>query len=182
PEDREANLEMGRVLLEEKKYDDAEVFFTKVVSRLEQLREDERTSEMRQLMADAYIARGSVRMMTDGPDTAKKDYTNALAVKPEYPAAYYSMGEAYRKRYPSSKKLVDLKSAEENMRKARELDPKQPQFAIGLGILYQQDLSAADDANKDQYIKLALENYRDYLKNGGSDMETVRGWIRELGG
>ena len=181
PEDRDANLEMGRILRDEKDYQGATQFFTNVVKLLEKEKADQ-TEEGRKLMADALIARGEVRLLTTGPGTATGDFRQALEIFPDYADAYYKIGEAYKKKYASSKQVSDLKSAEENMIKAREIDPDNPEYALGLGILYPQRLAAADDKNKQDYIAKAVKNYKDYIAKGGRDVETVRNWIKESGG
>ncbi|MCB2155422.1 tetratricopeptide repeat protein [bacterium] len=181
PNDRDANLEMGRILRDEKDYQGATRFFTNVVKLLEKSDAKE-SEEGRQLMADALIARGEVRLLTTGPGTATGDFREALEIYPDYADAYYKIGEAYKKKYASSKTVSDLKSAEENMLKAREIDPKNPEYALGLGILYHQSLASADDENKAEYMEKAVKNYRDYISNGGRDADTVRNWIKESGG
>ena len=181
PEDRDANLEMGRILTDQKDFDGADGFFSRVLTLLEKAKADQ-TPEGRRLMADALIARGEIKLLRTGPGTAQQDFRRALEIFPDYPEAYFAIGNAYQKKYMSSKQMKDLEDARGNLQKARELAPKNPEFALGLGILFHQVLATADAANKDSYLKEAVKNYKDYVKVGGTDVDTVKGWIRELGG
>ncbi|MDK2970488.1 MAG: hypothetical protein PWP23_243 [Candidatus Sumerlaeota bacterium] len=178
-DDIETNLEMGRLAKDEKKYDEATKFLDIVVTLIEELPDSEE-EEHKTDKADALLARGEVKLLTKGPSTATGDFNKALEVYPDYPAAYFNIGAAYEKKYNSSKEIADLKLAEENMLKARELDPANPEFAFGLGVLYHQVLASADASNEGEYFSKALENYRDYISNGGAQVSKVEGWISEL--
>ncbi len=68
------------------------------------------------------------------------------------------------------------------MLRAREIEPGNPEFAFGLGVLYQQVMAAADSANSQLYMQQAVQHYQDYIDTGGGQVETVRAWIRESGG
>lgn len=180
PDSLEANLEMGRAWRDEGRFTDAQEHYTKVVTILEGRPED--SDAWRRQMADALVAQGEVRLLTTGPGTAQRDFNRALEVLPEYALAYFNIGQAYSKMFVSSKQVDDLKKAEESMLKARELEPNNPEYAIGLGILYQQVLAAADEANRADYLAKAVKNYQDYIATGGAEVELVRGWIAESGG
>lgn len=177
----EATLELGRIYRDKKSYEQATEMFSRAVTMLEG-RGGALSAQENQLMADALLARGEVRLLTTGPGTATRDFEKALEIFPDYPTAYYNIGEAYQKKYNSSKQLPDLKLAEENLLKARNLSPNNPEFALGLGILYGQVLASADEGNKDQYMRNAVEHYESYIDNGGTEVDMVRGWIRESGG
>lgn len=181
PRNIRANLEMGLCYLDEKKYQEAPPFLTKAVELVDQNGIGS-TQEGRSFLADAYLARGAIALLTTGPGTATKDFNKALEVYPDYPAAHFSIGSAYQKKYSSSKSIEDLFKAETEMLKARELDPKNPEYALGLGVLYQNVLAAEDKENEQKYIQNAIAHYQDYVKSGGAQVDQVANWIRELGG
>lgn len=180
PENLDAHLEMGRAWRDDGRYTEAQEHYAKVVSILEGRPED--SDAWRRQMADSLVAQGEVRLLTTGPGTAQRDFNRALEVLPEYALAYFNIGQAYSKMFVSSKQLDDLKKAEENILKARELEAQNPEYAIGLGILYHQVMAAADEANRAEYLKKAVANYEDYIAKGGAEVELVRGWIAECGG
>ncbi|MCC6548097.1 tetratricopeptide repeat protein [Candidatus Sumerlaeota bacterium] len=179
PDNREANLEMGRILRDENNFDEASQFFTQVLDLIAKADPREQ-DELKELHADALIARGELALMTTGPGTASNDFRKALEVLPDYSQAYYSIGMAYRKKFASSKQIADLKTAEENMLKARSLASENAQFALELGILYQQQLAQADPPNEKDYFAKAITNYRDYIKLGGANAPQVQTWINEI--
>ncbi|MBX3729564.1 MAG: tetratricopeptide repeat protein [Candidatus Sumerlaeia bacterium] len=178
PDDVSTNLAMGLLGKDEKKFDEATRHLDKVVTTIEEAGASDDT--LRTQLADALLARGEIKLLTRGPATATADFNKALEVFPDYPAAYFNIGAAYEKKYNASKEMEDLKKAEENMQKARELDPAKPDFAFGLGVLYHQILASADSANSEAYFGKAVENFRDYLANGGPEVSKVEAWIREL--
>jgi tetratricopeptide (TPR) repeat protein len=181
PEDREANLEMGRILVAEEDYEDARTFFTNVLDLIEKAPPEEKAT-LDRLQADALLARGEIALLTAGPGTANKDFRRALEVLPDYGQAYYSIGIAYRKKFASTKQVSDLKTAEENIQKSRELTPENPQFALQLGILYSQELAQADPANRKVYLDKAVKNWESYIELGGANTSQVRRWIDEIKG
>ncbi len=181
PRNIRANLEMGLVFLDEKKYREAPDFLTKVVDLVDEFGIGT-TQEGRSFLADAYLARGAISLLTTGPGTATKDFNKALDVYPDYPAAHFSIGNAYQKKFASSKSLDDLLRAEEEMLRARELDPNNPEYAFGLGVLYQNVLAVEDKENERKHIQNAIEQYRQYVQAGGAQVVQVQNWIRELGG
>ena len=127
-----------------------------------------------------FVARGEISLLTAGPGTANKDFRRALEVLPDYGQAYYSIGLAYRRKFTASKQLQDLKTAEKNLLRSRELAPQNPQFALQLGILYSQDLAQTDTENQREYLRKAIENWEDYIKLGGANTGQVRRWIEEI--
>ncbi len=181
PTDVRANLEMGMLFLDEKKYNDASKYFNRVLE-LMKTGSLKTTIEGKSIMADALLGRGAVLLLTTGPGTASKDFNLALEVYPDYPAAHFSIGEAYKKKFSSSKALDDLKEAEKEYLLARKLAPNNPEFALGLGLFYQNVLASEDKENEKTYIQSAIDNYTDYLNNGGSRVGDVTDWIHQLGG
>jgi len=181
PKDREANLEKGRILRDEEDYEEASEYFTTVLELIEEA-DPEEQDELTELKADALIARGEIKLLTAGPGTANKDFLAALEAKPNYGQAYYAIGRAYRKKFQASKNQEDLKTAEENLLKAIELEPQNAQFALELGILYQQELAQVDTENEDEYLENAANFYERYINLGGANAPEVRQWIREIRG
>ena len=53
------------------------------------------------------------------------------------------------------------------------LDPKNPKYYLGLGIMYHNNLKKTQKA---------IENYTKYIELGGEDFEKVNEWIKECGG
>lgn len=181
PNNREANLEMGSILKEEKDYTGSQKYFDTVIKGLEQ-RKDTLNADERQLLADAFNRRGEISLLLQKPRTARNDFEEALKFAPTYALTYANIGLSYVKESASSE--TGLQKAEENYKKAREMGPQSPEFALGLGIFYHQ--TRAQVANlpadkKKEYLHLALENYMEYVKLGGAD-PNVRQWIIELGG
>jgi tetratricopeptide (TPR) repeat protein len=184
--DRAANLEMGNIYLDEGNNEEARRYFTSVLELVDKAMADPQTktpmAELLQLKADALLARGAVQLLTAGPGTATQNFRDALEVIPNYPAAYFSIGNAYRKKFGSSKVLSDLKEAETNLLKARELAPQNAQYALEAGILYSQQLAVSDKDNEAQHRKEAVKHWRDYITLGGADIGKVEAWIREIEG
>lgn len=176
--DLDANLEMGRILRDEENYEEASKFYTIVLDLLDSAGQA-LPHEYVTIKADALIARGEVRLLTTGPSTANADFSAALKTLPDYPAAYYNIGLAYKAKYGFSKQIGDLKEAETNLLRAQELQPKNPSYALALGILYHQVLAQVDQDNKGDYLKKAAVNYKSYITLGGSDASTVSQWITE---
>jgi tetratricopeptide (TPR) repeat protein len=186
PEDRAANLEMGNIFLDEGNFEEARRYFTAVLELVDKALVDinNRTprAELDQLKADALIARGEVQLLTAGPGTAAGDFRKALESVPDYPQAFFAIGNAYRKKFASSKSVADLKEAETNLLKARELLPSNPQYALELGILYAQELAQTDKDNESLYRSKAVQNWQDYLNLGGANAPQVQAWIKEIQG
>lgn len=180
PEDREANLEMGRIYLAENELEQAKEFFSEVLSLIDKASFEER-EELKQLRADALIARGEINLLTAGPGTANMDFNQALEVLPDYGQAFYSIGRAYRRKFTSSKNANDLKEAETNLLKARDLQPENPQFALELGILYGEELAQIEAEKEQEYTRKAIENWRAYIELGGANAAQVRSWIEQKG-
>lgn len=182
PSDVRATLELGLVYLDEKNYDEAPKFLSSTLEMLEQQTALAATREGKTLKADALLARGEIALLTTGPATATKDFNKALEVYPDYPAAHFSIATAYQKKFNSSKAIDDLKEAEKEMLKARELEPRNPEFAYGLGVFYHRVLAAEDKENSAKYIGEAVKQYKEYLSYGGAQATEVSAWITELGG
>ncbi len=178
PMDLDANLEMGRILRGEENYEEAAKLYSYVLDLLD-AHKGKLDETMTRLKADALIARGEVRLLTTGPSTANADFSQALEVLPEYPAAFYNIGQAYKSKYGFSKLKGDLDEAVRNLEKARALAPKDPSYALALGILFHQTMAQVDQDNKADYLRKAAANYRDYIALGGADSESVEGWIKE---
>lgn len=181
PEDREATLEMGKILVDEKNLDEARRYFTSVLDLIEKANPEDKEN-LQILKADALIARGEIGLLTAGPGTANVDFQKALEAVPNYAHAYYSIGQAYREKYASSKRVDDLVTAEENLLRARELRPNDHRYALAMGILYAQDLAPTDPEREQEYRAKATEHWRDYIELGGPMSGQVRDWIREIGG
>jgi tetratricopeptide (TPR) repeat protein len=176
--DLDANLEMGRILRDEENYEEASKYYTIVLDLLDSAG-DALPEQYIRIKADALIARGEVRLLTTGPSTANADFSAALKTLPDYPAAFYNIGLAYKAKYGFSKQIGDLKEAETNLLRAQELQPKNPSYALALGILYHQVLAQVDQDNKGEYLKKAATNYTAYITLGGADASTVSQWITE---
>lgn len=176
----QANLEMGRILLEDNEEREARPFFTRVLELIDEAPEEERES-LRELRADALIARGEISLMTAGPGTANIDFRSALEVIPDYGQAYYSIGNAFRRKYNSTKRMTDLEEAETNMLKARELEPGNPRFALELGILYAEVMSKEVPDREQEFLNKARTQWTDYLELGGTNVNQVQRWIANLG-
>jgi len=180
PKNREANLEMGNIVKEEKDYPAAKKYFDEVIEAMK--KSDEQLSpEEHRILADAYDSRGEVLILLEQPRTARNDFLEALKHYPNYGRSYFNIGQTYIKEGATPD---NLKKAEDNMIRARELDPTTPEFAQGLGILYHQYLTQLKipEAAKREFMKKAVENYQEYVKLGGSDIDNVTKWIEECGG
>jgi tetratricopeptide (TPR) repeat protein len=180
-DDREANVEMGRILLAEGKRDEASQFFTRVLTLIDEAPASEQ-EKLKTLKADALIARGEIALLTAGANTANRDFEAATQVLPNYGMAYFSIGNAYRRRFTSSKRFQDLEKSEENLLKARELSPENPKFALELGILYAEVMAKEKPENEKEYYERAKKHWRDYIELGGSNPSQVEAWIANLGG
>lgn len=184
PSDVYANLEKGFIVREEEKNsgrDTASAIFSEVLRLIPndlELNEEQR----KRVIADAYLARGEIRLLTTGPNTANNDFNAALQSFPNYPSAFYNIGLAYRQKYTLSKDIQDLQEAEENLLRARELDPGNPIYALELGILYHQSFAQVDQENKASHLFRAAQSYQRYIDLGGANAATVRQWIRECQG
>lgn len=176
----EANLEMGRILLEDHEEREARNYFSIVLDLINQAPAEEQ-EKLRELRADALIARGEISLMTAGPGTANIDFRSALEVIPDYGQAYFSIGNAFRRKYNSTKRMTDLQEAEQNMLKARELAPTNPRFALELGILYAEVMSKEVPDMEREYLDKARAQWNDYIEMGGTNVAQVERWIANLG-
>ncbi|MDX2177426.1 MAG: tetratricopeptide repeat protein [Candidatus Sumerlaeia bacterium] len=182
PGNFDATYEMGRLLRAQENFDRAAEAFTRTLDLLEG-QEDRTSEEMRKRRADALIGRGEARLLTTGPATANSDFNAALTSIPDYPMAYYNIGQAYKAKFTLSvaKNVEDLAEAERNLAKAHEIEPANPTYVLALGILYHQALGPADPNNKAAHFANARRYFEEYIRMGGADANTVRQWIQDLG-
>lgn len=175
PDAIEAHIQTGKVLQAEKNYDAAKKWFDNVVQHLEQGKN--LSFKYRNLMADAQTRLGEIDLQQDSPRQAETRFRKALDFKPDFAPALAKIGEVKRR---LSNDVTDLagkkglyKEAEDYYHKAITADPRNPDYYLGLGILYHKNL-------KD--TKKAVVNYSEYLKRGGKDRANVSKWIDECGG
>lgn len=175
----EARSEYANILRDQEEFDAADVQYTMVIDQLQAI--EDPTEEQTRLLADALIAQGEVKLLTAGPATATRVFNRALEIDPDYAVAYMNIGNAYRRKYEGSKRLDDLFSAEEQMLKAREIEPENPQFALNLGRFYHTILASADEENSLQYFRRARQQYEEYKDLGGASVNLVDQWLAEIG-
>ena len=90
-----------------------------------------RVIELNQNGAQAYFNLGNVLFMTNRNDEAKQTLEAGLRLSPSNAMGHYLNGSVLTR-------LGDFKAAEEQLKTARELDPKMPQVPISLATLYLQ--------------------------------------------
>src|SRR6266850_2091788 len=90
-----------------------------------------RVIELNQNGAHAYFNLGNVLYMTQRNEEAKQALDAGLRLAPTSAMGHYLNGSVLVR-------LGDLKSAEEQLKTARKLDPKMPQALISLATLYLQ--------------------------------------------
>lgn len=164
PTHPEALFYMGSIYIDQKNYVGAENLFQSVIDQLRG--KPSLDDRLRDLLVQAYIKYGNVELLLDRPRTAIEHYKFALEYKPDEAEAYYGLGQAFMK-------LGRFRAAEQYLIKATKLDPKNPNYYLGLGILYHNFLKELDKA---------VENYRKYIHLNGPDKLTVNKWIMECGG
>jgi tetratricopeptide (TPR) repeat protein len=90
-----------------------------------------RVIELNQNGAQAYFNLGNVLFMTHRNDEAKQTLEAGLRLSPSNAMGHYLNGSVLTR-------LGDFKAAEEQLKTARELNPKMPQVPISLAMLYLQ--------------------------------------------
>jgi Flp pilus assembly protein TadD len=90
-----------------------------------------RVIELNQNGAQAYFNLGNVLYMTQRSGEAKQTLEVGLRLSPSNAMGHYLNGSVLAR-------LGDFKAAEEELKTARELDPKMPQVTISLATLYLQ--------------------------------------------
>ncbi len=90
-----------------------------------------RVIELNQNGAQAYFNLGNVLYMTRRNDEAKQTLEAGLRLAPSSAMGHYLNGSVLAR-------LGDFKAAEEQLKTARDLDPKMPQVPITLATLYLQ--------------------------------------------
>ncbi|MBX7245752.1 MAG: tetratricopeptide repeat protein [Candidatus Sumerlaeaceae bacterium] len=171
----EAYILMGRVLYEDKKFDEARTWFQNVVDYLKAVANP--SFKSKRLLAEARTAVGEIDMAQDSPRSAESNFRSALETIPDYAPAYQRIGDVKR-RLGGEAADADIKKqlfgeAEKAYRHAIDLNPRDAEFRLSLGILYHKNL-------KDP--PRALENYDKYVSLGGRDRATVAKWIEEVKG
>ena len=165
PDHIEATILEGALYKDAKKYEKARKLFDDVVQRLKE-KGNLKDPDTRQLIVEALNQRGELNMMRKSYLVAIADFNESLNYRPDYPETYYLIAQA-------KTKLGQFIEAEQNYKRAQQLDPDNPNYYLGLGILYQTHM------NKPEF---AVKNYTRYIKLGGDDFENVNQWIRECGG
>jgi tetratricopeptide (TPR) repeat protein len=90
-----------------------------------------RVIELKQNGAQAYFNLGNVLYMTRRNEEARQTLESGLRLAPSSAMGHYLNGSVLAR-------LGDAKAAEEQLKAARELDPKMPQVPITLATLYLQ--------------------------------------------
>jgi tetratricopeptide (TPR) repeat protein len=165
PDHIEANLLSGALYKDAQEYKKALELFNNVVDRLTE-KGTVLNPESRKLVVEALIQRGELNMLMDSPRIAIVDFQECLKYEPEYAEIYFHIAQA-------NIKLGKYKEAEEYYFKAQSLDPKNPNYYLGLGIMYHNNL---------KQTQKAIENYKKYIELGGEDFAKVNEWIKECGG
>lgn len=165
PDHIEANLLSGALYKDAQEYKKALELFNNVIDRLTE-RGTVLNPESRQLLVEALIQRGELNIIMDSTRIAIADFRECLKYEPEYAEIYYHIAQA-------NIKLAKYKEAEDFYFKAQTLDPKNPKYYLGLGIMYHNNL---------KQTQKAIENYRKFIELGGEDFAKVNEWIKECGG
>ena len=166
PDHRDAKLLMGLVLLEEEELNQAAKYFDGIIRELENAskfaslaKNDEQTLLM------ALNGRGRVDLENKQLRLALSRFNKAREMDPDIAESYLNIGDARRQ-------LGNFVGAETAYIKAVELDGKNPDYHLALGLLYQNNLNRKDEA-RDAYYK--------YFELGGLDYARVNRWLEELG-
>lgn len=165
PDHIEANLLSGALYKDAQEYKKALELFNNVVNRLTETG-TVLNPESRKLLVEALIQRGELNIIMDSPRIAIVDFQECLKYEPDYAEIYYHIAQ-------TNIKLGKYKEAEDFYFKAQSLDPKNPNYYLGLGIMYHNNL---------KQTQKAIENYRKYIDLGGEDFVKVNEWIKECGG
>ena len=165
PDHIEATLLSGALFKDDKNYEKARELFDSVVSRIKE-HGDLRNPDNLALLVEALNQRGELSLILDSPRIAITDFQESLQYQPDLAETYYLMAQVYIK-------MKRFEDAETNYFKAQELEPSNPKYYLGIGILYHQNL---------KQTQKAVEYYSKYIRLGGEDSENVNEWIRECGG
>lgn len=165
PRQPEAILLMGKIYREWKRFDEAWKLFERVIETLKRY-ELSLSDEDKAILNEALNERGEIELIMDRPRTAIDDFEEALSYNPNDPKTYSNLGQAHIK-------LGKIREAERNYMHAIALDPKNPDYYLGLGIIYHNYLKQLDKA---------VEYYTQYILLNGPDVLTVNKWIEECGG
>jgi tetratricopeptide (TPR) repeat protein len=175
PDAIEAHIQMGKILKAEKSFEGAQLWLQNVVQHLSGLRN--LSFKYRNLMAEAQVALGDIDMAQENFNTAGNRYMQALEFVPDFGPALNRLGDVKKRQGanlpdPAKQKEFFL-AAVDSYNKAIKSEPKNPDFYLSLGIIYQKNLK---DAQK------AVINYTKYLDLNGRDRLNVSSWIAECGG
>jgi tetratricopeptide (TPR) repeat protein len=175
PDAVEAHLIIGKILTAKKDTEAARQWFSNVIEYLEQ--QPNLTYKFKTVVAEAYTRMAEIDLTEDSPRQAETRLRRALEFVPDYAPALAKIGDV-KKRLANDLDTAAAKKrfyreAEEYYRKAIEVNPRDPDLYLALGILYHKNLK---DTRK------AVINYQKYLDLGGKDRATVSKWIEECGG
>jgi tetratricopeptide (TPR) repeat protein len=174
PDSVEAYVQMGKVLAAEKKFDEAKKWFEQVVAYLGA--ERNLSFKYKSLMAQSQTSLGDIELEQDSPRSADTRMRTALTFVPDFAPAFNKMGDVRRRlaneAFDPNAKAAIYREAEASYLKAIELNPKDPDFRLSLGILYHRYMKDTERA---------IVNYQRYLDMGGRDKLNVQNWIRECG-
>ncbi len=165
PTHLEATILSGALYKDAKEFEKARKLFDNVVTRLKE-RGNLNNPDTRKLLVEALNQRGELNLLRDSYRIAIADFRESLKYQPDYAEAYYNIARVYTK-------MGRFFDAEKNYFKAQSLDPRNPRYYLGLGIMYHINLKRKEKA---------IENYTKYIELGGEDFEKVNQWIKECGG
>jgi len=165
PDHIEATILSGALYKDAKDYVKARSLFDNVVQRLTEGGHLNMTENMT-LLIEALNQRGELNLILDSPRIALADFNEALKYQPDCAESYYLIAQAHSK-------MGNFKDAEDNFLTAQKLEPKNPNYYLGLGIMYHTKLKET---------KKAIVEYTKYIELGGEDFEKVNDWIKECGG
>lgn len=170
----EAHILMGKILRAQKDFDGAKKWLTNVVEYLEKI--PDLTYKYKTYLAEAQTQLAEIDLLQDSPRQAETRLLTALQHVPDYSQAIAKLGDVKKRLAadvePAARKAF-YREAEGYYKQAIDIDPKNPDHYLALGILYHKNL---------RDTKKAVENYRTYLQLGGKDKATVAKWIEECGG
>lgn len=112
---------------------------------------------------EIYLAIGELNYLLNYEEIPLSNYQKALALNPQLAQAMYRTGE-YHIKY---KQYVEGATA---LKKAVELDPNYAKSYSLLGeVYYRAGNAAKENATRDNYYRLAKENYKKYVTLKGND-------------
>jgi tetratricopeptide (TPR) repeat protein len=129
PENGEGYLAMGRVLVEEGRYEEADFWFAEAITREPD-------------MNWWYLLRGNTARDAGNLDLAMNIYKETIALFPEWPPGYFEAAWAYRLNEQSEDSITMIETAIDLM------DPPNVWYFVRAGLIYEwiEDYSAAFDA------------------------------------